>query len=452
MNTTDRFVEHLYQLSCTPVSVETNQICRLKLLDYLGVTIAGSTLMSEQIARYPGLSEQMLQGFVPVLGTGKFTSFESAALLNAMSAHTAELDDGDRFGMVHPGAPVISALLSALHYYQFDTNQFIKGILVGYEAAISLARLLQPELKDNGYHATGPCGCVGAAMAVATALDFNRLQMKSAFTAAVTGASGILQVIRGHSQLKPYNAGQAALNGLNAAIMVKLGFCGPDDVMEGSQGFVRMMTGIEQIKQQEMFTEPLIYRTYSKPYAACRHCHAPVEAALLLRQEYAITFEQICSIKVITHRFAVYKHDHTVIENTHSAKMSIPYSVAAALITGQAGLEAFSETCVNDKNILELTSLIRVEVDDALTAMVPHKRTAIVELELVDGKVVTHQVDLPLGEPENPMSPDMLLDKFYDLAAYSGIEKADFERLATDILVNPDLLVALRELHRLAEH
>lgn len=198
INSTDRLAQHLYELSQQLLTEQQVKSCRLRLLDYLAVTYAGSNLLASELES----SRHFLgaeSGSSKVLGTSWTSTPETAALLNGMSAHAAELDDGERYGMVHPGAPVISAVLAVVQTRKLDMPALLKGIYVGYEATVLLARQLQPALKDRGYHATGVCGTIGAAIGVAAACDFSQEQMKSAFCAAVTSASGILKVIRGAS-------------------------------------------------------------------------------------------------------------------------------------------------------------------------------------------------------------------------------------------------------------
>lgn len=446
MTLTDKFIDIIYGLYQRPFLAELDSICRQRFLDYVAVTRAGSTIIKDRIEMYPGLYAQDGPQLVPVIGLNKYAAAETAALLNGMSAHVAELDDGERYGMVHPGAPVISALISALFQHQLSTEQFLKGIFIGYEASIRIARLLQPELKDNGYHATGPCGCIGAAMAVAASLDFNKTQMKDAFCAAITSASGVLKVIRDNSELKPYNAGQAALNGLNAANIANIHFTGPSDVLEGEQGFIKMITGKEQLKTIDGINVQLIRRTYIKPYAACRHCHAPIEACIELKRKHSIDSHNIVAIRVITHRFAAFKHDHTEIDSEYSAKMSIPFSVAVALHVGNASVNEFTKKYIADEHVQHLTQMVKVEVDDELTKFVPEKRIAIVELTLRMGEQVSYQVDLPLGEPENPIDKGMLEVKSLKLLQYSGLEPKNALSLVKHILGGNDFKAVLGDL------
>lgn len=429
VNSTILFIQKLHQLSDTQLDNDVSQVARLRLLDYLGVTLAGSVLINEKAAKYLHFIGSN-SSTSTVIGFDLKADLHTAALLNGMSAHASELDDGERFGMVHPGAPIISALLPLVEKEKLTMSDLLKGIVVGYEAAISLAGALQPNIKDRGIHATGVCGAVGAAIGVSAALNFTKNEMQTAFAAATTSASGILKVIRGSSELKPFNAGHAALNGLVAATIARAGFVGPEDVLEGEQGFMSIMRGNQNAT---LFVRDLatlgINRAYVKPYAACRHCHAPIEASLCLRAKYRLRPENIEQVRVITHRWAAYLHDHRDIQGITSAKMSIPYSVAVALLTGRAGLEQFKEQQINNPDVLNLTSRITVEVDEALSALVPTIRTAIVLITTVTGEVLSERVDLPKGEPENPITQTELIEKFTSLAKFSGKTEADSNQI-----------------------
>lgn len=440
--TTDQLAEHFHSLSQQSLNSVQQTACRARLLDYIGCTLAGAGLLQTQHQRYLDVSKET-SGSAVVFGMPDRSSAETAALLNGMSAHVAELDDGDRFGMVHPGAPVISAVLATVQTRGLNFDDVIRGIYVGYEACVLLARILQPHLKDLGYHATGTCGTLGAAIGVASACRFDASQFKTALSAATTSTSGILKVIRGASQLKPFNAGQAALKGVVAAKIAETGLLGPTDVMEDSQGFFSLMTQHSDLRlNANLKALDAVQQVYTKPYAACRHCHGPIEAALQLRQHKSFSIQDIAAIRVTTHRYAVYLHDHTDIENSHSAKMSVPYSVAVALVSGIAGLQAFEAPWLEHDDVKRLTRCTTLFADEALTAQVPDKRVAILEIETRAGTRHTAQVDLPKGEPENPINPDELLEKFLSLTTFAGYTQTQAAALAQSILedTKPNML------------
>jgi 2-methylcitrate dehydratase PrpD len=349
------------------------------------------------------------------------SSFPS--LLRGYAAHLIELDDGHRKGAVHVGATVFSALLSVAEKEKISSRDFLLGAIIGYESTVRLACAIQPGNKLRGYHATGTCGTVGAALGIAAALHFTEEQMKTTLSAAVTSAAGVLEMQEDDSDLKPYNVGRAAMDAVAAAYIGKSGLGGPNDPLGGKRGFLKVMTDTPHPEFLTDFNSDTlcIEQIYQKTYAACRHAHPAIEAALALRNE--IDLAQIEKLQVRAYRLAVAGHDHTQIQGVSSAKMSIPFGVAVSLVTGSAGLSSYSEKTISDDKILELTRKVNVLEDEELTALCPEKRASILTVHLSDGKTLTKRVDYPKGEPENPLSQDELEAKFQELAVFGGLTK-----------------------------
>jgi len=421
---TNRFIDDLYEFSCVQFDKNVYEQAKKSLLDYLGVTIAGSQMLKSKIDElYNNIAQET--GSVSLIGLNKKAGILEAALINGINSHVAELDDGERFGMFHPGAPIFSALLPAVQKYNINGCQFLKGVIIGYEVSIRLARALQPALRDKGFHGTGICGTIGAAIAVAVALNFTKKQLKDTLSAAATSASGLLKMIKDSSEIKPYNVGIAAQNAISSVLLVKSGFEGPNDVLDGEKGFLSVFTGIYDEKQlfKTENEKPAIMGIYIKPYAACRHCHAPIEAAIRLREKHNLKVENIKSINVKTYRWALEGHVHTEIAGINSAKMSIPYSVAIALKTSKADIQEFMPDLIKDESIIALTGKVKVLSDDNLTALLPQKRAAIVEIITTDGDCLIGRIDYPKGEPETPMSNVDIEEKFSSLLSFANKEK-----------------------------
>lgn len=418
---TDKFITGLHDL--TRVEIPKTAILQAKkcLIDYLGVTFAGAKLLKEKgnaLLEYSDTSG----GRVPVIGFGKKSNIYNAALINGMSAHVAELDDGYRQGSIHPGAPIISALFPIAQQFNLSGENFLKGIIVGYEAAIRLAHSMQPSHRNKGYHATGTCGTIGVSLGIGAALSFTQDQMKNAFSAAAASASGMLNIIKGESELKPYNSGHAAVSGIIAATTALSGFFGPFDILPGKWGFIEMMTEKINLSLLENMSDGKlgIEKVYFKPYAACRHSHPAIEGALEIKKKFDIKPDQIAEIVIYTYQLAAEGHDHTEINGITDAKMSTPFSVAVALIIGRAGINEYSDEMISNISILNLANKIRVLKDNDLNALVPEKRPAIVNIITYDNKEYSIQVDLAKGEPENPLTDAEIDDKFYSLSSFGN--------------------------------
>ena len=173
-------------------------------MEYMGVAVGGARFLHGQ---HPVFFESLSRekGDCSVLGTDFRTSAANAALLNGFSAHVLELDDGHRRGMIHLGASVISAILVVAEQEGWAIDRILRGIVLGYEAAVRCACALQPGHKIRGYHVSGTCGTIGAAIGVAFAGDFTVPQLKSTLSCSVTAAAGVLEILEEASELKPFN-------------------------------------------------------------------------------------------------------------------------------------------------------------------------------------------------------------------------------------------------------
>lgn len=386
---------------------------RLCAMDYVGCATAGARMMEKQNRQF--LADVARQGGnSTVIGHETKTTLHNAAFLNAMNAHATELDDGHRLGMIHLGASIFSALLTVAELEGIVNENVLRGAVVGYEAAVLSAMAMQPSHKMRGYHTSGTCGTIGAAMAIAAALHFTKHEMRNALSAAVAGAAGLLEMQEDDSELKPYNLAHAAVSGITAAYAALAGYSGPSDPMGGKRGLLAVMSENPNIEVLSNYIEDRyeIERIYRKPYAACRHCHPAIEAALRIKHEHHLKVDDIASVRVETYKLAVGGHDHKSIQGVASAKLSTPFSVALALVKDQAGIDDFNPVNIHDNTILDLCQRVDVIVNDELTSWSPQKRAAIVSITTDEGNTYSWEVDYPKGEPENPMTCSEVEEKY----------------------------------------
>lgn len=425
-NFTDSLIQNLQAV--TESSYKLNGVIhQLKrcVLDWIGVCNAGASMVGNR-----------MNPMVSILGEGKCSTFlsddrkdvVSAASINGFLAHVMELDDGHRFGMLHLEAPIISAMIAVSQQENLNFEKFLKGVVAGYQTTVQVARYIQPYHKQRGYHATGTCGTLGVAAAIATAMDYSKEEFENALAAAATRAAGLLTVIDAPSEMKPFNVFGAVEAGIRAAYLAKSGFVGPIDPMMGKRGFLKVYVSDLNIeKLPEIKMTPEILNIYFKPYVSCRHCHAPAEAALNIRSKNNFSIEEIQSILIETYKLAIGGHDSTEIDSVTAAKMSIPYCVAVSLFRGSCALNSFSKDVVKNTVLQTLVRKVNVIEDPELTLLSPGKRGAKMTITLNNGKTITDFVENPLGEPEHPMSDSMLENKYFELMKYAGIddEKAE---------------------------
>ena len=406
---------------------------RQSLLDYVAVCSAGAVFQEEKITRYMAFAMPE-DGIFRAIGMGKKLALKEAVFLNGLNGHALDFDDGTNSGIIHLGSPIFSLLLPLAERYDLSVDDVLRAAVIGYEISYTMAVSIQPGHKAMGYHATGTCGVLGAAMAAGYMLNFTEEERFQAFGAACVSASGMLKVLDDESELKPYNVAKTALLALTSIQLAKAGFKGHHDPL-GGRGFLKMMTGRDRVDLKPALLNGTyaIMKTYTKPYASCRYTHPSVEAAVRLGKQ--VKAEDVKNIEIKTYSLAVEGHDHTDIPGCYSAKMSIPYAAAAGFICGKAGLQEFSEEKLRDERILTLTKKIHVEADEELSARFPEIQGAVVTVTRLDGTVFTERVDFPKGEPENPLDEKEFQERYdalmeyghqsYGQEAYRLIHKSD---------------------------
>lgn len=439
LNLTKTFVAQLMRIRQAGLSPDAAHQSKRCLLDYLGATYAGAHMLRTEAIRLMAIDANTEAG-VSAIGFDRKAGLQTATFVNGLTSHVAEMDDGVRHGMIHPGSPILSALLPAAEHFKVRGSDLLMGIVIGYEAAVRLAAAIQPTHYQRGYHPTATCGTMGVAMGLAAMLQLDEVTTEHALAAASVTASGTLNVIGEGSDLKPFNTAQAALSGLMAALTARSGFAGPVDALSGPTGFLQLCAdSCDLYKITENTAHgPWIHQVYVKPYAACRHAHPAIEASLSLRTDPALRTEMIESIRITTYGGLAGRHDCRVATTVAAAKMSIPVATAIAFITGRAGIEQFTADNLSDPGIATLASKVSIIEDPALTNQVPEKREARVECLTRNGVSRQATVVYPKGEPENPMSDEELCEKFNELTRYGGIRPERARRIREGVFKLPE--------------
>ncbi len=433
MNLSDTFVHTLFTLKSGPIPTEVKEEARKCLLDEVGTMFAGAKLLKDNLTNYLNMFSA---DEATAVGLGRKASLQNAALVNGISGHAYDFDDGHRFSTVHLGSAVIPAVLAVAEKENLSMDDCLRGIIIGYEAAIRMGNCIQPGHRSRGFHASGTVGTIGAAMGVAALLDFDKEQFKSTLAAACTSAGGILEMQVDCSTLKPYNIGRATHDGVTAALVVRAGFQGPLAPLEGEFGFFKAVSDTckPEVLSLEHNNNYNICGCYHKPYASCRHTHGCVYAALRAVGDNNVNWRDIESINVDMYAQGVNGHDHTDIPSPVAGKMSAPFCIAMALITGKIGIMSYTEESIKDSDILTLTKKVSVRADDEMTSWVPKKRAAKVTITLKNKETFAYQADYALGEPELPMSIEDFCSKTTELVLSAGRTEDEIKKIIDMIL------------------
>ena len=389
----------------------------LILLDWTGCAIAGR---SEPFGQKLTDTFKAPAGPCTRIGASP-AALQMAAFHNGCLGNILEMDDVDKRAVLHAAPTVIPAALAMHEHVGASSEAMLRAIIIGYDVTIRIGRAVGPGHYAY-WHNTATCGPFGAAAAACYLLGGS--DMTAALGLAGTQAAGLWQTRHEpDSDAKQIHAGNAAQIGVMAAMMSAQGIKGPREILEGPQGFFAAMC--PGANPEDIFKdygdEWLIHHTSIKPYAACRHAHAAIDAALMAELSSG-------DILIETYDDAIKFCDRAAPSPGREAKFSLQHCVAFTLMNGHApGLNDF------DVRALEKTSAIRqkitVKAADEFNAAYPSHYGAAVTS---GGK--RHVAKDALGDPERPLSKDDILDKALRLYEHAGHSRAQAKTALNDFL------------------
>ena len=441
----------LSDVSLAALPKEVIQKAKLCILDYVA-NVYGSYELEATSRVVSYIRSLGGPAVATVLGGGFKTDLHHAAFLNGTTAEAIEGQDGLRFGGNHPGTAVIPAALAVAEESGLGGGAVIEAVVAGYEAANRPAAAMHPWHTLKGFLPTGTCGAFGAAAAAARLRGYDARQMLHALgCAGYLAPLSMAEQLMGGYTVKIVQGGQAALAGLMAAGLAGAGITGDRQVFEGSAlkgGFTQITTQKEP--KFEKLTEDLgkrytILDIYFKPYTACRHTHGAAQAALALLPKVPQKLQDIKAIDVFTYGIAVIAVGKGAAagDTFVNAQFSIPYVVAVCLLDGALGPKQLTEKRLADPAILDLAKKVTVRMDEELNRLYPERTSSRVEILLQSGERLIRQVDIPRGDPRDPLTAQDIAEK---VRLFAGDrDKKKTERIIETIL-NLESLTDIREL------
>lgn len=410
---------------------EVVQRARYLVLDLVGNIVrarhdAESTHAFLAAARAMG----MAAGNNGVFGDAARYTPAGAAFLNGALAHSLDFDDTHAAGSLHPGAPVIPAALAAGEMAGASGADVLAAIIAGYEITCRVALALPAGAHyDRGFHPTATCGAFGAAAAAARVFGLDAEGVAGALGTVLSQCAGSLEFLVNGAWTKRFQVGWAANNGLMAATLVREGFKGAAQALEGPHGFLRAYAPDPQPERavQDLGQVFELMATAVKPYPSCRYGHASIDAALALRAANDIKPQDITAVTlglpragmILIGQPAEKKADP---RNVVDGQFSGPFVVSSALATGAMGWDSYG--LLDDATVRSLLPKVKCELDPEIEAEFPANMSGKVTIE-ARGERFTRKVVVPKGEPANFLTEAELRAKFAGLTdAVLGSDRA----------------------------
>jgi 2-methylcitrate dehydratase PrpD len=351
---------------------------------------------------------------VTVLGRAERLDPPGAAFINAIAGNLLDYDDTHLRTVIHPSAPVAPAVLALAEQRGLTGAAALQAFILGAEVECRIGNAVSPGHYARGWHITATCGVFGSAAASAKLLGLDAAQTAHALAIAASQSGSVLENLP-HAA-KNVGVGNAARNGLFAALLAVQGYDGASAAIEGALGWARAMGDAPVVAE---ITEGLGERwefadnTY-KPYPCGIVMHAVVDACLGLRRDHGVTAEAIAEVVVSGDQLLLDRGDRAVTSD-RDARVSIHHCAAVALLFDAAGVREFSEAVVRDPRVVALRALTRARLEAAAP-----KGSATVTLRLRDGRTLSSSVLHARGSRQQPLSDQEIEAKVRELAGASA--------------------------------
>ena len=115
-------------------------------------------------------------------------------------------------------------------------------------------------------------------------------------------------------------------------------------------------------------------------------------------------------------------------DSKETADHSLPYCMAVGLVDGMVTPLQFKEERVLDKSLIPIMDKVKVVANEEFEALFPKFQPSRVTITTNEGKQYSTRVDVPKGDPRDPMTEEEIAVKFNALGG-DVIGKKQCEKL-----------------------
>lgn len=355
------------------------------------------------------------------------------ALVNATAAHAIDYDDNFGPGMSHASAVLVPALLAVALEQNADGEALVKAYLIGLQAQAFVGDVVSPSHYTAGWHGTSTIGCIGTAAGVAWLKGLDRAGIARTLSIAVSLASGVKGQFG--TPLKPFHAGMAARNAVEAAQLAATGMSGRLDILEGEMGFWQLFAGAgawPDKVQAWAATDRHIIETVGvmpKKHPCCGSTHRVLDAIADLQARHRLSAADVesvsCKVGISNLRNLAYP---TPVDEMQ-ARFSMNYCVVR-MLEGSLSVADFTPEQVARQASHPLMARITMQSwqpeEEAEAVNLPH----LVTVTLLDGRVLHHQRLSAKGSLSEPFNEQEKRQKFADCCRELRGSEQIYQRLS----------------------
>src|SRR6266478_1254977 len=347
-----------------------------------------------------------------------------AAFANGVLAHSDETDDSHGPSRSHPGVSTVPAGFASGEQYEISGAHFIRAVTLGYDigtrVSMSLGGPGYQAATHRSTHGTAACFCAGAAAGCAAGLSAEQMRLLLDYTTQQTSGIGAWSRDAEHMEKAFLFAGKPASGGVTAAMMIRSGWTGVDDIFFGPDNFFEALAprenGVVKADPTQL-VEKLgeryeITRTNIKKWTVGSPIQAPLDALAGFFQKRSFTADDVKKVVV-----RIASDEANTVSNRDMPDICVEHMIAVMLLDKTATFaSAHDKPRMKDPAVLRQRAKVEVVADPRIDARRP-RREAIVEVTLADGTKMSEWIRDVRGTAENPMPREEVVAKARDLIA-----------------------------------
>ena len=384
------------------------QDAKFHILDTVAAMVSGSELPPGRDAIRFAQTYGGGQKIATVVASRTLCGPMDAAFANGELAHADESDDDYTSGGAHPGCAVVPATLALGEQFEISGTHFLRAVTLGYDIGMRAYKTLKGGVLTETHNLVGTMGASAASGCVAS-LNVQQMRWLLDYATQQAGAGiGTWRDDLEHIEKGFLFGAMGARNGVTAALLVRSGWTGMNDVLAGPQNFVKSYAPkADPAKLSEDLGKRYeVSLTSLKAWTTGGPILSLLDAIVNLRKQRPFEASDVRHVVV---RSATSQAER--VNNREMPDINVQYLVAVMLIDKTVSFHAAHDKArMQDPEILREEAKVELIGDEELEHLLP-TRVGVVEIELTEGTRLSERVENARGTPENPMTREEIVAK-----------------------------------------
>jgi 2-methylcitrate dehydratase PrpD len=329
-------------------------------------------------------------------------------------ARLSEIDDIHLASGTTPGSLIVPSALTIAASLGREGAALAEAIAVGYDAMVRLGAALDgPSILYRGIWPTCFAAPFGVAAVAARLLGLTETQAAHALgIALVLSSPGVGRPSGTNSRWLAI--GNAARNGVTAALSAQSGFTGDLRIFEGE--FFSSIYGLSPNSAALLDDRPVLSDVSFKPWCAARQTMAATQALKEII-ESGVTPSEMTELVVSVPPPYSRMIDHGVFPGDRPSHLSsVAYQMALAAFAPEGALDVKEAPKAISEKIRIFMSRVTVKADEDLLGHYPRSWPARLVVSVPSGKQDKLVLHVP-GDPERPFDEPQVSKKFRRVTA-----------------------------------